>query len=175
MNRIQKKRITSPIYLFLIATSFTIALSFLPSVVSAQSSQIEQKSNNLFLYGGIMFILISIIGLFIGMFSRMIVKRRRAIRFQPLDYSDIPYSERTYYEILSDSIMGMRVRVGDDALVIANAIEGLKIDKKTGRVLSFSDDPAKIIATLISEYERLLGKKVSFTFRQNDTKEKINS
>ncbi len=102
----------------------------------------------------------------VGIFSRMLVTRRRAIRFQTLDYSDIPYSDRTYYEIISDSIMGMRERVGDKAITIAEGIEGVKIDRKTGRVLLLTDDPAKIIAVLISEYERLLGKKVSLAFRE---------
>jgi hypothetical protein len=63
--------------------------------------------------------------------------------------------------------MQMRGRVGDQALEIASHIDGLKIDKETGRVLDLTEPPAKIIATLVSEYEKLLGKKVSFSFRGN--------
>ena len=63
----------------------------------------------------------------------------------------------------------MRTRVGDDALLIASNINGLKIDKETGRVLDLTDSPAKIIATLVAEYEKVLGKKVSFSFREEKT------
>lgn len=72
---------------------------------------------------------------------------------------------RTFYEILSDTIMDMRQRVGDQAIIIANSIDGLKIDPDSGKVLSISENPSKIIAELVSKYEVELGKKVSFLFR----------
>lgn len=100
------------------------------------------------------------------LFSRTLIKRHRLVRFAPLDYSNIPNHDRTFYEILSDTIMQMRGRVGDDALLIAASIPGLKIDKKTGRVLIMTESPAKIIATLIAEYEKKLGRKVSFSLRR---------
>jgi len=57
------------------------------------------------------------------------------------------------------------MRIGDEALAVASNIDGLKINKKTGRVISFSDSQSKVIATLVSRYEKVLGKKVSFMFR----------
>ncbi len=114
------------------------------------------------LYGGILF-LVSILA---GIISQVWVRRRRLTRLAPLDYLAIPREERPFYEILSDMIMQMRQRVGDDALSIAVNIEGLKIDKDTGRVISLTKPLAKIIATLVSEYEKTLGKKVSFSFRK---------
>ncbi len=86
-------------------------------------------------------------------------------RLSPIEYSDVPNNMRTFYEIISDTIMDMRQRVGDQAIVIANRIEGLKIDPESGKVLSVSTNPSKIIAELVAEYERELGKKVSFLFR----------
>lgn len=83
------------------------------------------------------------------------------------DYSDKPKDQIIYYEMLSDTIMQMRLRVGDAAVDIATNIDGLEIDEKTGRVLNIADDPAKIIAVLVSEYEKKLGKKVSFSFRNS--------
>jgi hypothetical protein len=121
--------------------------------------------SDFFLYGGIIF-LVSILMLTLG---HVLIKRSRAIRLTPYDYSDIPHDTRIFYEILSDIIMEMRERVGDDALLIATHIDGLKIDKETGRVLSLTQHPSKIIAALVSEYEKLLGKKVSFLFRQEKT------
>ena len=82
------------------------------------------------------------------------------------DYSDKPKDQIIYYEMLSDTIVQMRLRVGDKAIDIATHINGLTIDEKTGRVLSFSDDPAKIVATLVSEYGKKLGEKVSFAIRK---------
>lgn len=127
---------------------------------------VERKVFGLFLadfylYGGSTFI----ISLLMVMLGHALIKRRHPIRVTPFDYSKIPHSQRTFYEILSDTIMDMRERVGDDALLIASKIDGLTIDVDTGRVLSFSEHPSKIIASLVSEYEKTLGKKVSFTFR----------
>lgn len=131
------------------------------------SFTVERKILGIFqsdfiLYGSIA-IIISILLVLLG---RLLIKRQRAMRFIPFDYSNIPHSKRTFYEILSDTIMQMRGRVGDDALIIASNINGLKIDIKTGRILTLTDKPAKIIATLVSEYEKRLGKKVSFSFRR---------
>lgn len=136
---------------------------------------VERKILGLFqsdflLYGGIT-LLVSVLMLLLG---RALIKRRRAMRFTPFDYSDISHDQRTFYEILSDTIMEMRQRVGDDALKIASNIPGLKIDTENGRVLALTEHPSKIIATLVSEYEKLLGKKVSFSFRPEKTDLLIN-
>ena len=134
------------------------------------SFTVEQKilglfKNDFFIYGEVTLF----ISIFMALFGHALIKRRRAMRLTPFDYSDIPHNKRTFYEILSDTIMEMRERVGDDALLIATNIGGLKIDKKTGRVLDLTERPSKIIATLVSEYEKILGKKVSFSFRPEKT------
>ncbi len=118
--------------------------------------------SDFFLYGGIT----TLVSIFMLALGHSLIKRSRRARFTPFDYSDIPHDQRTFYEILSDTIMEMRGRVGDDAINIAAHIDGLKIDKETGRVLAFTEHPSKIIATLVSEYEKLLGKKVSFSLRR---------
>jgi hypothetical protein len=122
--------------------------------------------NEFILYGGIAVIL-SILMVLLG---RALIKRHRRTRLTPFDYSNISHDKRTFYEILSDTIMQMRGRVGDDALIIASNIDGLKIDKETGRVLALSGSPAKIIATLVSEYEKILGQKVSFSLRREKSR-----
>lgn len=115
-----------------------------------------------FLYGSVT-IVVSILMILLGY---ALVKRHRRARFTAFDYSNVPHNQRIFYEILSDTIAQMRQRVGDDALLIASKTEGLKIDVETGRVLALNSPPAKIIADLVSEYEKLLGKKVSFLFRK---------
>lgn len=132
------------------------------------SFTVERKFLGLFqsdflLYGGIT-LLISIFMIVLG---RALVKRRRSARFAPLDYPDIPHDKRIFYEILSDTITQMRQHAGDEALVIAANIDGLKIDMETGRVLDIKGSPAKIISMLVSEYEKIFGKKVSFSFRNS--------
>jgi len=121
--------------------------------------------NDFYVYGGITIV----ISVFMVLLGGILIKRRRQIRVSPFDYSGIGRDQRTFYEILSDTIMQMRARVGDEALDIAANIDGLKIDKETGRVLALTDHPAKIIATLVSEYEKVLGRKVSFSFRREKT------
>jgi hypothetical protein len=83
----------------------------------------------------------------------------------PHEYSDIPAPERLFYEIISDTIMQMRYRVGDRAIAIARSVDGLVIDEE-GRVLKINKDPAEIAALLILKYENSLGEKVSFAPRK---------
>ena len=61
--------------------------------------------------------------------------------------------------------MGMRQKVGDRALDVVASVDGLTIDEKTGRIVTLSRSPSKIIAELVSGYEKVLGEKVSFSFR----------
>lgn len=119
--------------------------------------------SDFFLYGGII-ILISFIT---GILGHFWVKHHRKLRLLPVDYSDIPSNQRIFFEIISDTIMGMRVQVGEKALDIARRIDGLVIDEKTYRVLKLTEKPSKVIAELVSEYEKSLGKKVSFSFRRS--------
>lgn len=148
-------------------TSITYQGQLVPATTQF-SFTVERKIFGLFQsdfyrYGGITLLA----SLLMFVFGLALIRRRRKGRFAPFDYSAIPRDKRTFYEILSDTIMQMRGRVGDDALLIAANIKGLEINKETGRVLAITEPPAKIIATLVSEYEKTLGKKVSFSFRRN--------
>ena len=133
------------------------------------SFTIEKKILGIFqsdfiLYGGIA-ILVSI---FMAALGHVLIKRRqRTMRLAPVDYSDVPHDTRVFYELISDTIMGMRQQVGESALDIAKQIEGLVIDEKTGRVLRLTTKPSKVVAELVSGYEKVLGKKVSFSFRNS--------
>lgn len=129
---------------------------------------VENKIFGLFFTDFWLYVAITLLfGLLIGIFGRTVIRRNRVYRLSPLDYSSIASSERVFYELLSDTILGMRKRVGDIALDLAYEIDGLEMEKNTGRVLNIKDDPAKIIARLVTGYEQALGKKVSFSFRQN--------
>lgn len=129
---------------------------------------VERKILGIFQSGFILYgSIVLVVSILLVLLGRFLVKRRVS-RFVPFDYSNIPHYQRTFYEILSDTIMQMRGRVGDDALLIAANIDGLKINEK-GRVLAMTQSPAKIIATLVSEYEKRLGKKVSFSLRREKT------
>jgi len=118
--------------------------------------------SDFFLYGGIT-IFISVLAVLLGY---VLVRRRRRVRYSPFDYSDKQKGERIYYEIVSDTIGQMRQRAGDGALDIAMRTPGLVIDETTGRVIKITKSPAKVVADLVSGYEKSLGKKVSFSFRR---------
>ncbi|MBI3633291.1 MAG: hypothetical protein HY226_03300 [Candidatus Vogelbacteria bacterium] len=117
------------------------------------------------LYGAIMLIISVVLSFLVRLFA----ERRRLTRFTPFDYSDIPHDERVFFELISDTITSMRQRVGDQALEVARKIDGLVIDEKTGRVLKITDSPSKVMAMLVSGYGRSLGKKVSFSFRKEES------
>jgi len=113
------------------------------------------------LYGGIT-LLISILMVFIGYW----IVKNRTTRFTPIDYSNIPKHERVFYELISDTILGMRQKVGDRALDVVSQVEGITLDENTGRVVKLTRTPSKIIAELVAGYEKILGEKVSFSFRE---------
>jgi hypothetical protein len=149
-------------------TSVTYPGQLVPATTQVPFT-VEQKVfgvflNDLYLYGGIA-VVASVLLILLG---RTLIKRRRTSRFSPIDYTNIPSDKRPFYEMLSDTIMEMRARVGDDAMFIAEHVDGLKIDSRTGRVLSITDSPAKIIANLVTAYEATLGKKVSFSLRRDE-------
>ena len=119
--------------------------------------------SDFFLYGGI----ILLASLAAVLFGYGLMSRRRT-RYEPFDYSNQPKNNRIYYEIVSDTIGQMRQQSGERALEIAAHTPGLIIDEKTGRVLGITESPSKVVANLVSEYEKTLGKKVSFSFRNKD-------
>ena len=137
-----------------------------PATSSYQFS-VERKIAGIFVSQFILYAIITLaIGIAFAVVSRLIIKKRRARRLTPHDYSNVPKEKRIFYEIISDTIMQMRYRVGDEALEIAKNIHNLVIDEKDGKVLEIKDSPEKIIALLILQYEKNLGEKVSFALRK---------
>lgn len=118
--------------------------------------------SDFFLYSGVTIF----IGILSTIFGYVLIKRYRRSRLAPLEYTTIPHAERVFYELISDTILQIRQRAGDIALDIAASIQGLEIDKNTGRVLKMTESPSKIIAELVSKYEKTLNQKVSFSFRK---------
>jgi hypothetical protein len=150
-----------------VAKTFIVYGGQLAPATTQFSFLVERKIFGWFLtdfiiYGG----LSALFGILMALLGHMLIKRYNSSRIIPFDYSKIPHSERTFYEILSDVIMQMRQRVGDDALVIASNIDGLKINKDNGRVIAITKSPSAVIAKLVLEYEKILGKKVSFSLRK---------
>ena len=117
--------------------------------------------SDLLLYGGTTLG----VGLIFAVVSRIIMKRRRASRLRPHEYSDIPKGERIYYEMMSDLVMQMRYSIGEKAIELTQSIEGLDLDPDSGRVLSITKSPAKVIALLVLQFEKESGKKVNLALR----------
>ena len=110
-------------------------------------------------------VIVLIAGVITGIFMYLSARPYREQRMILHDYGAMPKAERIYYEIISDIIAQMRLRIGDDALEIAQQIPALEINGESGRVLRIADDPAKIVALLIHRYEMFLGKPISFGLR----------
>ena len=128
---------------------------------------VERKIAGIFLSQFILYAGIALgIGIVFAVVSRLVISRQRATRFSPYNYSKVPKEKRLFFELISDTIMQMRRRVGDEALDIALEIKGLKINEE-GRVLAIEKSPSKIIALLVLAYEKSLGQKVSFSMRQS--------
>lgn len=124
---------------------------------------VEKKFGNFFqsdllLYAGLLFGAIFIVFLITFLFNR----NRKVYGVGHFDYSHKPKNEIIYYEILSDVISQMRLRVGDKAIQMARDIPELEINEKNGMILNIKKNPAKITALLISRYENLIGNPISF-------------
>ncbi len=124
---------------------------------------VEEKIGGFFksdlIFYAIFIVLIILAAIFI---TYLFTKRKRGYNIINYDYNDKPKNEIIYYEMLSDIITQMRLHIGDDALEIANNIEDLEINNKNGLIINIKKDPAKIVALLISRYEKLLGQPISF-------------
>jgi hypothetical protein len=87
------------------------------------------------------------------------------------DYTHKPEKDIVYYEILSDVIQQMRLKMGAKAVKVAQDIPGLSINKKNGYIDHISENPSKIISMLISRYEKIWGKPISFSLRDKNTQQ----
>ena len=139
----------------------------LVSATTEFSFTVENKimgifQSDFYFYGTILLIIIIMAG-FIGYYW---IEKSQANRIAPHEYAKIPKEDRIFYEIISDTIMEMRYRVGNKALDIAKSIDGLVIDENSGKVLQIKKDPAKIIASLVLQYEKSLGQKLSFAIKR---------
>ena len=146
-------------------TSITYAGQVTPATTEF-TFHVERKilgifQNDFLLYG----VGALLLGIFMAVIGYTFIRRRSGSRFAPIDYSNITTNERVFYELISDTIMGMRQKVGDRALDVVVSVDGLTIDEKTGRVVKLTRSPSKIIAELVFGYEKVLGEKVSFSFR----------
>ena len=90
----------------------------------------------------------------------MFVFARRLYGSRRLQYSDKIVEDRLFYEIISDIIYQARLHSGNEALDMIKKINGLEIEEKTGRVLNIKGNPEKIIALLVSNYEKRFEKKL---------------
>lgn len=120
---------------------------------------VENKFWGLFISDFIQYALITVIVAILALIATRFVVKERRKRFAPHKYSNVKKENRIYYELISDMIMQMRYREGDEAIELAQDIEGLKIEEDTGRVLEINKDPAEIITLLMIQYEKNFGRK----------------
>lgn len=136
---------------------------------------VERKIAGIFVSQFILYgIITGLIGIAFAVVSRLIIKRR-ASRLAPHEYPEVPKQERLFYEIIGDIITQMRYRVGDRAIEVVRNIDGLVVNKESGRVLEINKDPAEIVALLLLQYQKEIGKKIGISPRKidNETKERL--
>ncbi len=93
------------------------------------------------------------------------------------NYSNVPDENRAYYETISDMITQMHNSIGDSAFKIADAVGGLAVDRKNGRVLNITKNPDEVISALFIRYENAYKKKLKVDVRPSSkkTKDKLSS
>lgn len=128
--------------------------------------RVERKFAGFFVSDLILYIIVILFIILIAVaitYTFTALNKRRSLVH---DYTDKPKNEIIYYEILSDVISQMRLRIGNDALEIAKGIPDLEINDKNGLVVNIKKNPAKIVALLIDRYEEATGSRVSFSLPQ---------
>jgi len=107
---------------------------------------------------------IVLLALIAGFVAISLTKAKTTIsrRHRP-DPSSAAPNERIFFEIAADVIAQMRASIGTKAWELAASVQGLHIDKHTGRVLKMTKDPAEAIALLIHRYENFLGRRITTT------------
>lgn len=140
----------------------------LQPAISRFQFTIERKIGGFFINDLIFYAVVSILAaiVIIGILMYLLTGKYAGQRMVFHEYENKPHAQRIYYEILSDIIAEMRLRIGDDALKITRNIPQLEINKENGRVMHVGGDPAKIAALLIHRYQILLGKPISFGLRK---------
>jgi len=132
--------------------------------VSVSFAITPKRNPTLILAGGaVLGILFLIVLLLIVQIAYTRTQWKKALKAQH-DYTNIPLGRRIYYEMISDAIGQMRMRVGRQAIMIASNIDGLTISKD-GRVDNISKDPSEVIAELVRVYKNEFGKDVSFALK----------
>jgi hypothetical protein len=124
--------------------------------VSRTPFQIEYKYFGFF--RDELIILASVIGLGI-IFILLIVyfiNKKRKIVISRFEYKNIAKEVKPYFELISDIILTMRTHLGDNAITIANQLDGLKV-AESGEVLELKKEPMEIVTLLSLEYEKKLG------------------
>jgi hypothetical protein len=134
--------------------------------ISSYQFFVERKVFGIFISDLLQYISIVLVTIILILGLVWIFERYHHRRNLPDTYSNIPAKVRVYYEIVGDIIHQMQLHEGDSALEIANTIEGLHIEN-TGKVSELRGDPAVIVATLVSEYEKTFGKHVNFCLGKN--------
>jgi|SRR3989344_722257 len=120
--------------------------------------------SDLLIYSFFVLLVIAVVILITYFFTSW--KRKQIISITSHDYNNKPKDQIIYYEILANIIAQMRLRIGNSAIEIAQDLPNLKIDLNSGFVINIGEDPAKIVALLITRYEKLLGKPISFSLRE---------
>lgn len=165
------KRIPLPVNLkpgnYTLTTSLTYPSQKQPAV-SQFNFVVENKIAGLFQSDLIILFVVIIVVLSILLFILyLLIKRNRSRSQVSFDYGDRPKNQIIYYEILSNIINQMRLRIGDSAFEITEGIPDIEVNNKNGKIINIKKEPAKIIALLIFRFEKYSGQKISFGLPQN--------
>jgi hypothetical protein len=135
--------------------------------VSSYQFTVERKILGVFISDFLKYGFITLVSILFVLGLVWIFERYHHNRQLGHDYSHVPSKTRIYYEIIGDVIQQMRLHEGDTALKMATEVGGLHIDPNTGKVIEIDGDPATVVASLVSEYEQVFGKKINLSFAKN--------
>lgn len=153
---------------YTVQVSVTYAGQEMPAVSSYQFI-VERKIGGFFISDLIRYGLFGLAGMLVVLYMVWLSEKYRHATRRVHDYSDIPSTQRMYYEIISDIIQKMRVHEGDKALSMAGQLPGLVVNDESGEVINISGDPATIMASLVSGYEETFGKRINLSLKKSAT------
>lgn len=130
--------------------------------VSASFHVKKSGNEQLKTYFYILMGVIILVGVMVGIQILVSRKLRTLIKVSSSSGGMKSKDEKVYHDFIGGIVKQMYSNIGDNALQVANKVDGLKVDAKTGKIIDIKGNPAAIAATLVSKYQKISGNKISF-------------
>ncbi len=103
-------------------------------------------------------------------------RRKNRVSTLNRNYSHIPITQRTYYEIIHDIIDSIHYHVGDQKMMrIIESIPGIDFDQDKGLISNIEGPAEVLVAQIMHEYENIIGKKANVITKRTYKNQRVKT